>query len=1143
MPAGTSAWQYKSGACPSAEALARDEFTKPEVQAAVGRGEAYCFLTADSVTARKKGEIREAIDNLYREHGRSPRGEVYSADDLARWAQQHLGPAATYLRVPVVGWARYDQWRKNRNFRNEFFPDGARADLIKEIRRRVRERGKQITVLGRAGMGKTRAVLEAVGADGIRQRVLYLADAANLDPEFFWFLNNEVPESAAVLVIDECTPAEYRRVKELTDGLPPGVAVVLVGPNEHDAIGDYELGGLPVEELAKVVGDFAGEMPEPQREAIAARCGGSPKLVAYVSEEIARRGGEVAWDELERVQDVANFVNERLFPVGGSDVSSKVMRALCLFTRLGWRDEVEPEGRAATGFFGVDWTEAKLAAEELVRRGVVSRRGRYLYPTPDILANSLTRNTVRSLGGPALGELFGVMNEEAQRSMAERLRQLGDEPGTRESVIEIVGDPYFFSSPQDLNDPARAHFLRLLAPVFPQTALDALDKTIGAASREELVRLDSGGRRELVWMLEELAWWEEHFDRAARLLLRLAWAENETYANNATGIWSRLFQVWLGGTAAPYNRRLTLLRETLQDTDPAIRKLGINALGSALQTRNMSRVGGPPEDTGQLPPREWRPRDNTEWGEILLTCLDELERMLDDPDGSVRAEALSVIGDRGSDLIHSGLLNRWAPLARRLLEEPFEVRKRLLDVVEWQLRHGNPTDEERVILEELERELSGSSFSDRLRRVVGAWDYELELAGLGDGQEAIRELAAYSLENIPELEAELPWLQSGEANSGFSFGKELGVKDEASVLLPILLRYWENGISDDRFVTGYLAGAKEQRGTEWLEQSLDSWASDPEKSLLVATATWRVLPTPRAARRLVRLIEGGSLAPSFLGHLVWGFWARDLPPDEVGELVAAASEDKSRPAVFARLAFLEQYIMQKPEALGELRAAADLTLRESASHAFGTMDGHRWHRLAEVALADNPVEMARLGVFLAQKAAQGTGRVDGEASQLVSTAITKTDIDGQAEILEEVLGPALESTPGLMWVLESPFERDLLDRLDPELVANWVERDVEARLRLVVYAVAVGGQPLAGLARSLLVRFGDREDVRTALGATFGTGGWVGSEADWIEGKLRQLEQWTRDPHPNIRRWAAELMADYRRRLDRARLLEEEDEA
>lgn len=517
--------------------------------------------------------------------------------------------------------------------------------------------------------------------------------------------------------------------------------------------------------------------------------------------------------------------------------------------------------------------------------------------------------------------------------------------------------------------------------------------------------------------------------------------------------------------------------------------------------------------------------------------------MIDDADGSVRRDAMSVLWDCGSDLIESGLLDRWASMVRRLLGEPFDVRKELLEVVVWHLRHGSPTDEERTILERLEAELSGDSFSDRLRRVVGSWDYEFEVAGLGDGREAMKELAAHSLENLNELEAELPWLLGGSANSGFPFGKELGASDGSAALLSVLLDHWSGGVPDDRFFTGYLAGARESRGTDWLEEELDAWAADPSKSLLVAATTWRVLPTPRAARRIAQLIEDGSLPLSLLERLVWGFWARDLQPDDVSNLIAAASSDKSKPAIFARLAFLEQYLWQKPEELRRLRTLAGQALREATDYDFGTMDGHRWHRLAETTFADDPVAMACLGLLLAQKAAEGAGRADREARQALSTAISTANASEQAKILEEILGPALESIPGLMWVLESPFERGLLDQINPKSVAGWVEQDTETRLRLVAYAVPVGGQPLAGLARLLLVRFGDREDVRSALGATFGTGGWVGSEADWIEGKIRQLDGWVHDPHPNVHRWAAELRDSYQRRLDRARLLEEEDES
>lgn len=1143
LPAGSSAWQYKSGACPSANKLANEEFGKPEVEKAMQRGDSYVFLTADSINARKKKQIRHKINGLYRKHDQLPKGEVYAATDLAKWAQQHLGPAAWYLGGQAEGWP-YDQWRANPNFRNEFFPDEARADLIREIRRRIRDGDLSITVFGRAGLGKTRAVLEAVSEDGIKQRVLYVPDAASLNPQSFWQLRNDIPEASGVLVIDECTASEYQRLKVHVDGLPVGMVTILIGPSEYPVRGDFELPALSVEELAKVVGDFAPGLIESQRQAIAARCGGSPKLVVYVSEEIAR--GEVkitSWEDIERAQDVATFIVEKLFPFRNQDPESKVMRGLCLFTRLGWRDEVEIEGQVATKFFEVGWREAQLAAERLIERGIVSRRGRYLYPTPDILANYLTRNTIRSMGGTSLNELFGGMHEGAQRSIIERLRQLGDDPGMRESVIEIVGDPSFFRRPEDLNDTSRTHFLRLLAPVFPDVALDALDRTLGSASREELLNFADGGRREVVWMLEELAWWREYFDRAAKLLLRLAWAENETYANNATGIWSQLFQVWLGGTAAPYNQRLALLKEMLNDPEPALRKLGLVGLGSALQTRSMTRIGGSPEDTGQLPPEEWRPRDGVEWNDIIFACLAELERLLDDPDESVRREAMSVLWEQGSDLIEGGFLERWASLIGHLTGEPFEVRKELLDVVVWHLSHGNPSAEDRATLERLEGELSGASFSDRLRRVVGSWDYELESSGRDGGQEAVRELATYSLQNVNQLEAELPWLFSGDANSGFAFGKELGRNDIDETVLPMLLRNWKSEASDDRILTGYLAGAKEERGTEWLEKKLDDWVADLEKSMLVATTIWRVLPTSRAAERLIRLMQNGSVPPTFLGHLVWGFWARDLRPEEVRELVAIASSDKSNAAVFARLAFLDQYLKERPEGMEQLREATEEVLKESTNHRFGTMDGYHWRQLAENTFADDPLAMARLGVLVAEKIAKsGSLLGDKESRQVLLTAISEADTTEQAKILEEVLGPAIEGAPALLWILDDPLERDLLDQFDPETVVEWVKQDVEKRLPLIVHAIPVRGQPLASLARAMLVRYGDRDNVRSALSATFGSGVWVGSEAEWVAGKARQVEEWTKDQDPNVRRWALELKQAYRKMLDRARLLEEEED-
>lgn len=1139
LPHGNSAWQYKSGKCPSANTLKDEEFSKSEVIAAIERGDTYCFVTAQSITAKKQEEIRDAIEACYRERGQEPRCRVYTATELAEWAREHLAIAHRHFGLALAGWQPFEQWSQARQFRNTFHPDESRREIIDAVRAAISSDDRIVRILGHSGVGKTRAVMEAVRTDGLRERVLYLGDAAEYDPQFFWHLQQNNPDGSGILVVDECTADIYPQLRDLAEGLPTGFTMIAIGPLEYRAAGGaLELGQLGIDELTSILEDFAPQLTEAERRAIAARCGGSPKLLVALAREIASGRDTIrGWEEVERSRDVVEYLNERLFPVDNASPAAKVMRALSLFTRLGWSDDVAVEGRTVMDFFRVDWDVAREAADELVERGVISKRGRFLYPTPDVLANYLTRKTIRVRGAADLNELFGSLPEGAQRSFAERLRQLGDDPETRGVVEEIVGGAGFFSSLEVLNDRATARLLRLLAPAYPESTLTQLERILNSADRDSL--LDFGvGRRDVMWALEDLAWWREHFPAAARLIRRLAWAENEEIANNATGIWQRLFQVMLGGTAAPFEERLPILREALHADDPAMRRLGVLALGAALQTGQIMRVGGPPEDTGRLPPEEWRPRTYAEWGEIIRGCLEELEAALDDPDAAVRAQAVEVLEKRGGELINAGFLEDWAVLARRLVDEPFEMREPLLRLVNWRLRHADDLeDEQTAVLRELEADLAGDSFSDRLRRIVSLWDYNREYVGDPGADQILDELVEEALADSSQLERELPWLLGGDANSGFLFGKELGRRDEDDTLFDLVVGAWSQQVNDDRFITGYLAGVAERRGSAWIEDQLDDWAADPELSLLVANTTWRVLGSERAARRLTRLIDEGHLPGAFVGRLVAGFWARDIPPEVFGELLSAASKDKSAEAVSGRTAVLDQYLHMYPDRLAELKPLVEEALDEGAEVSGGPMHGYHWKCLVERVIEDEPLRVVRLCLKLAERERHPS--LDRDFQQLLERALTIVGWRG----FEEVIAPAILEDPALLWKLENPIlGRSLFSTFDPDDVVQWIEEDVEERLSLVAHATPVGGTSLSGLARALLVRWGDRNEVRAALAATFGTGSWMGSASGWLAGKLREAEAWSEDPDPNVRRWAQELAQTYRLRLKRARLLEEEED-
>jgi hypothetical protein len=80
------------------------------------------------------------------------------------------------------------------------------------------------------------------------------------------------------------------------------------------------------------------------------------------------------------------------------------------------------------------------------------------------------------------------------------------------------------------------------------SAVALLERTIGKMDREALLGFNAG-RRDVIWALEGTALYGDLFIPSAKLLLALAEAENETWSNNATGVFAGLFSLGYGAVA------------------------------------------------------------------------------------------------------------------------------------------------------------------------------------------------------------------------------------------------------------------------------------------------------------------------------------------------------------------------------------------------------------------------------------------------------------------------------------------------------------------------------------------------------------------------------------------------------------------
>ena len=129
-------------------------------------------------------------------------------------------------------------------------------------------------------------------------------------------------------------------------------------------------------------------------------------------------------------------------------------------------------------------------------------------------------------------------------------------------------------------------------------------------------------RRHILYALAKICFHANTFEEGARLLLRLASAENEQWANSATGQFVKLFPALLGGTEADGNARLSFLKEAISsDAEPQC-LIAAKGLLAGSKTRDFTRFIGGAETQGTRPALEpWRPATNNEAIDYIQGCV------------------------------------------------------------------------------------------------------------------------------------------------------------------------------------------------------------------------------------------------------------------------------------------------------------------------------------------------------------------------------------------------------------------------------------------------------------------------------------------------------------------------------------------
>ncbi len=908
-------WQFKAVAFADVTPQdLRDEVNKPYASELIRRGYAYRFAICDSLTAEKKRTWEDEINAECRKLNPSAAPAfVVTTDDLAAWANRFpflvsawFAPEGT-LTLPMAEWQG-----STRGLTPAFAQVREREGIAEALARHatfnITPHSAVFTVLGEAGVGKTRLVYEALSAtSGASQLVGYTLNEEAAESIVYRLVGDR--DACGILVADECRLETRVRLEQLASGCKGRIRIIAIdiaGLRGTQGEPDYHLSRMDDRSVERILDQNFPGVPQERRRSYAGLARGFVRLAADLCNYDPMGSGELG----PALVDIDKYYAIRLTPE-----SQWAVEALSLLPRVGYRDDKAGELDALAGHVGLDRRRVVELSTSLKNvPGFVAFAGRYLYVTPQVIAQVAFARAWDRWIAPDPERFLGEFPAEL---LPEFLRAV--ERNATKDVRRVVGE--FFRkraarlTPAELLESGKVEQLAQLIAVDPDSYLPVLTALLKEATPDQIAMRGPAGagkntRRTVVWLLERLLRFPECYKATEEILFRLAIHESEPdISNNATGIWTQSFGIFLSGTPVPYLDRLSLLEARVFAGGERELSLGVVAIERSLNVPAMFRVNDAVLGT-RVPPPEWRPADRKEFSTSEREVLGLLFRMSQSEWPAHRSAAMSVVLRNLRRIVAKGHL---AEAQRILGSEGLddEVLPTAVESIEDFLTYdvAEPGGTLRFPPEYVEaarrwlRDLPGSSFHSRLVNVVGKdrWRH-LDDASMRAWDSELRSLAGDLTETQSLLDAELAWLSSAQARSAFEIGGYVGERDSTGTLLSNVVHAARVG-SSTSFGAGYISGLTRSNplAANAIKLALDQIPREAAGIVLeLALASWE---TTNALARALAFVAAGDLPVAWLGAFRQQAARGEMNAREIRDLLVALNQQvKQGRADAARIA-------------------------------------------------------------------------------------------------------------------------------------------------------------------------------------------------------------------------------------------------
>lgn len=1146
---------------------------RASIRALAAAGGAYVIVsskgsTTDSRLTERRNAMRAAVADL--DGSDALHLDFYDRTRTADWVGGYPGEVLWVrerIGQGIPGWHPFGNWSRAPDHADGDYlsDDTARlwdqrnprdgpltiSDGLARLRSILSQAGGIVRLTGLSGTGKTR-LLEALFDPRIGDQALDPALAVYAD------IGAETPQPSVGQLASQLI-AEGKRAVLLLDNCPR---------ETHDAIAPVcKSAGSPIS-LITVDLDIRDERPEHtdvfrlQSASAAVIESLLERRYPALSHEIRSRIAEFS-DGNARIAilsaghmhpgtNLADLGDERLFERlfhqrrHADDSLLRAAEALALVYSF--------DGEATTGdgaelpflarLVGLEVRALQRAAGELNRRDILQSRGRWRAILPQPLSNWLAKRALQGLSPIEVADAFWRCdNPRLLKSFTHRLSFLHDSADAQRIAASWTAPEGPLADlsgmGQSWADP-RIDLILHLAPVAPNAVLELVERYVMGCAPGQLDGATQPNRQILISLLRKLAWFPQHFRRAALCLSRFVEAELVRGEASHTGYLEELFWPWLSGVQAGPHERLAVVEDLLALPVGFSRDVGMIALRGMLTVGHFTSshdlsFGGHAIDFG------WHPTtiaDYRDWYGGSLAIATRLA-LSDSPQRGTARHAIAE---------HFRSLWCFGYVFDQLEETVLAIGTQAHWPGGWlAVRETLAFDRERMEpgfiarLESMKERLAPVALHDRLRSYVLTEAHKIAFTAYREtgaqheeAHEAVideaRRLGREAGRSLDQFDGDWSELFGPEAHQARWFGEGLAetAVDLATTWVELLERYraTDGGRRNPSLLGGFLRTAASKDAAK-VNDLLDAAVSDRFLGPVFPYLQVSVGVDEDGTRRLIASVEAG-LAPSrAYWNLASGRTTEAMSSAALSRIVLGIASLPDGQGVAVEILSM-QFHGRRGEQLAWDPLLIDCGRHLLASYPLDQVrhkEAYELAKIATVCLSDT--ESATEAEHLCSRISDP--RANGRASWLNLDELIKTLFSLHPFVALDCWfsGGKDEWRHPHMHFRNGMDNRNPLKRVPLPLLLEWAEGDPDTRFPRLAGTIPAfeqedGATQWSEVALALLGAGPDRAAVLQGLASQIHPSGWSGSLADILERRRPLFQAFLDDDDPAVRQVARE---------------------